>query len=228
MTPTIKSVIHGFCYCGCGQRTRLHRANHAPLGWVKGEPRKYVWGHQNRIRFEAESGPTFKLEDVYCRLIPLTRGLYAIVDAADYEWLMQWKWTAQWNKTSNVYYAIRSNGRENGKTRPPIWMHRQIMGLDSEDEKTVDHRDPLRTTDNRRKNIRYGDESEQHANQRRRKDNQSGFKGVSYHKGTGKWVAQIAWRGKRYYLGLFLTKEEAYAAYCKAALELHGEFARVA
>jgi hypothetical protein len=27
--------------------------------------------------------------------IPLTRGRVAIVDAADYDWLMQWKWRAR-------------------------------------------------------------------------------------------------------------------------------------
>ena len=26
------------------------------------------------------------------RLVPLTRGRYAIVDEADYDWLMQWRW----------------------------------------------------------------------------------------------------------------------------------------
>jgi hypothetical protein len=28
------------------------------------------------------------------RQIPLTKGYYAIVDAENYEWLMQWKWHA--------------------------------------------------------------------------------------------------------------------------------------
>lgn len=28
------------------------------------------------------------------REIPLTQGLVTIVDAEDYEWLMQWKWYA--------------------------------------------------------------------------------------------------------------------------------------
>lgn len=28
-------------------------------------------------------------------VIPLTKGYKAIVDAEDYEWLSQWKWSAQ-------------------------------------------------------------------------------------------------------------------------------------
>ena len=31
------------------------------------------------------------------RLIPLTQGKYALVDAADYDWLSQWRWGANWN-----------------------------------------------------------------------------------------------------------------------------------
>jgi hypothetical protein len=53
------------------------------------------------------------------RYIPLTKGLYAIVDAADYEWLSKYKWTAL--IVGDKAYAIRSH---KGKT---ILMHREIM-----------------------------------------------------------------------------------------------------
>jgi len=51
---------------------------------------------------------------------------------------------------------------------------------------------------------------------------------VSFHKATGKWRSQIRVYGKRYHLGVFSTKEEAYAAYCDAARYYFGDFARVA
>lgn len=42
-----------------------------------------------------------------------------------------------------------------------------------------------------------------------RKDNTSGFRGVSYHKVTGKWMAYGQHLGKNNYLGVYDTKEEA-------------------
>lgn len=55
--------------------------------------------------------------------------------------------------------------------------------------------------------------------------NTSGFKGVSWHKAEGKWTARIMIHKKGKTLGYFQTREEAFVAYCKAAKELHGEFA---
>jgi hypothetical protein len=68
-------------------------------------------------------------------------------------------------------------------------------------------------------------QSENKLNVRRHRDNKSGFKGVSLHRPTGKWIAFIMARGKHKYLGLFQTPEAAHARYCEAADELHGEFA---
>jgi hypothetical protein len=64
------------------------------------------------------------------------------------------------------------------------------------------------------------------ANQRPRlmRTNTSGYRGVSWHKGAGKWHARIKLNGSVQYLGLFDTAEEASAAYVRAAGDLDGEF----
>lgn len=66
------------------------------------------------------------------------------------------------------------------------------------------------------------------ANEKRRKDNVCGFKGVGFNKRDLKFQAKITIHGKTRSLGYFNTAEAAYAAYCKAAKELFGEFARTA
>ena len=56
--------------------------------------------------------------------------------------------------------------------------------------------------------------------------NTSGYKGVHYHKGAGKWVARIHIDKKEIHLGTFSTPEEAAEAYARAAEKVFGEFAR--
>lgn len=42
------------------------------------------------------------------RRIPLSQGQFAIVDASNYDWLIQWKWYAQWNPKTRSFYAVRT------------------------------------------------------------------------------------------------------------------------
>lgn len=78
--------------------------------------------------------------------------------------------------------------------------------------------------DNRLVNLRDGTVSQNQANSRRQKNNTVGLKGVF--RSHGKYRASIQKDGKRLWLGPFDTPEQAHGAYCAAAVELFGEFAR--
>lgn len=163
------------------------------------------------------------------REIPLTQGQVARVSAHRFEELNQWKWFAQWNPSMKSFYAARWGKQINGK-RPIILMHRFILGLEYGDPRTGDHKFHD-TLDNREfidgeRNLRIADDSEQGCNRRKRSDNTSGFKGVSFHKGKGQYAASIMARGSRRHLGYRPSAEQAYRElYLPAAEELHREFA---
>ena len=76
-------------------------------------------------------------------------------------------------------------------------------------------------------NLRIVSRSQNLMNQTIRSTNTSGYKGVSLHKASGKWRADITSCGRCKYLGSFTTPEAAALAYDKAAKVLHGEFAKL-
>lgn len=79
----------------------------------------------------------------------------------------------------------------------------------------IDHRNRKRA-DNRITNLRDVGGSENQWNIGVRKDNSSGFPGVSFHIGSKKYIARIRLNGKRVHLGYFSTAEEAAEAYEQA------------
>lgn len=89
----------------------------------------------------------------------------------------------------------------------------------------VDHINMDRS-DNRLCNLRRATNGQNGMNKAKQSNNTSGFKGVTLHKGTGKYHAKICRNGRRQSLGYYQRAEDAAAAYSKAAGELHGEFAR--
>lgn len=156
--------------------------------------------------------------------IPLTRGQVAIVDAADYEWLSQFKWYAvapNGKHKDGKFYAVRHVFRDDGK-RTLLKMHREILG--AEPGVDVDHVDG-NTLNNQRDNLRLCNRQQNTFNSRGQKNSVSKYKGVSWHKHTRKWFAQIGVNGKNIFLGYYDTPEEAARARDTASLKYQGEFA---
>ena len=91
----------------------------------------------------------------------------------------------------------------------------------------VDHWD-MNGLNNRWANLRVATLSQNAANTGRYLTNTSGFKGVTMHRQSGRWQAQIKQHGKSIYLGLFNDPAVAHAVYVAKARELFGEFARAA
>jgi hypothetical protein len=152
--------------------------------------------------------------DESIRLIALTRYKTAIVDAEDYDRIMQSSWCAWWS--GNAWYA---QARRNQKI---IYMHREVLQVS--DDTQVDHRRRKDTLDNRKSNLRLATVSEQMCNTSLRKDNVSGFRGICWYKSKGMWLAFINKEGKRY-SHWFKEKDDAINWRTQAAIDLHGEFA---
>lgn len=90
----------------------------------------------------------------------------------------------------------------------------------------IDHVDGDRTN-NRITNLRLATSSNNKWNRGKGKNNTSGYKGVCWDNQHKAWRSQICINYKRKLLGIFDSKEEAYAAYCKAAADFHLEFRKV-
>ncbi len=160
----------------------------------------------------------------YCRAvkrIPLTKGQFAIVDDEDYERINAHKWHSNWDVSSRAFRAVRSTSRTTGR-RKTVMMHREIMNAPA--GACVDHinHNPL---DNRKVNLRLCSKGQNNFNQRLRRDNKSGFKGVYFDKSAGKWGTEFQSKGEQCYIGLFTSALDAALAYDARITEAFGEFA---
>lgn len=118
----------------------------------------------------------------------------------------------RWHLDGSGYATSRVNGIYTK-------MHCLVMG-----QKGVDHIDG-NTFNNRKSNLRVATHQQNTFNCGVRGDSKSGFKGVTYHKATGRWRARIGVNYQQINLGEFDTPEEAALAYNEAAQKYHGEFA---
>lgn len=146
------------------------------------------------------------------KLIPLSKGLHAIVDNDDYEWLNQWKWCV-----NGRGYVTRTT-----PDRKFILIHRIIMNASNGIQ--VDHINGNKL-DNRHENLRFATQAQNNSNVGKHRG-LSRFKGV-YPQPSGNFVAKITVRGKVHHLGTFRNEAEAARAYDEQALLHFGEYARL-
>lgn len=142
----------------------------------------------------------------------------ALVDEYDFYHLSQFSWSLI-EQGQNSYAKTEIN-------RTTIYMHQLILVSPSK-EFFPDHIDG-NGLNNQRINLRLVTRSQNQWN-RSKTDSTvtSQYKGVYYAKDRQKWRAQINANGKRTLLGHFKTEVGAARAYNKAAVELHGEFAKL-
>lgn len=148
------------------------------------------------------------------RLIPLTKGQFAIVDADDYERLARYKWYAGGKK--GQYYARR---RAN---RITLTMHREIIDVPA--GMVCDHINH-NTLDNRKYNLRICTPAQNHYNRLPGEHGTSRYKGVCWNKDSRKWEASIGHQNRLIHIGYFEYAEDAAIAYDDMAVQLFGEFA---
>lgn len=160
--------------------------------------------------------------DTSIRLIPLTQGQNAIVDADDYEFISKYDWYAQWSPCVNGFYAVRSTIAPNRKA---IRIHREILGLSLGDKRQGDHING-NMLDNRKDNLRIATHHQNSHNTKKSCMNTSGYKGVSLYSKTNRWKAQHTVSGKPTHIGYFKSKEDAAQAYMLIIYINHGDFSR--
>lgn len=117
---------------------------------------------------------------------------------------------------SDGYRYIKIMGKRRGAH---VWAWFYVYGSLPEHE--IDHRNNNRD-DNHFLNLRPATIRQNRGNSLKSSANKSGYKGVSWHKGAGKWQAFC----QKKYLGLFDTPETAHAAYVRAATEEFGPYMR--
>ena len=152
------------------------------------------------------------------KLIPLTKGKFAVVDAHNFERLNQWKWRFSSD------YAVRWAPREAGKPRALLFMHKVILGIGP--DQTGDHISGDRLL-NTEENLRKCVEGQNLKNRRRPKNNSSGFKGASWERESKRWRLKFVCDGKLLFNRRFKTAEAAGRKYDELAKLHYGPFARL-
>lgn len=151
-------------------------------------------------------------------IVPISssQGLLATVDEADHQRVLS---AGPWFPLKGKYTTYATT-----RTRSnPVLMHRFILGVTGRHIE-VDHADG-NGLNNTRLNIRACTSVQNHGRMRRRSDNVSGYRGVSWCSRTERWMAILGRKDRKVFLGRFDDAAEAARAWDGAAREYFGSFA---
>ena len=152
------------------------------------------------------------------RLIPLTQDKHALIDAEDWDKIKNRIWCAA--HIGQNWYAITNELTSVGYRH--IGMHRIITGAPAGMD--VDHIN-FDGLDNRKINLRICTRGQNKCNARVPARGTSRYRGVCWHKKSGKWTASIQFNSKKYSLGYYHSESEAALAYNQAASKYFGDCA---
>ena len=144
------------------------------------------------------------------KTIPLSQNKFALVDDIDYPRLIHYKW-----HYNNGYVKTWYKGRR-------LRMHRLIMN--AKPGQQVDHIDHDKLN-NQRFNLRVCTMTQNNRNIRLRKDNVTGYKGVTIESSTGHFRPNVYKDGVALSFGNFKDIHHAALARDLWAVDLYGEFA---
>jgi hypothetical protein len=166
----------------------------------------FVWGDKMKYRIslpsQEELNQLFYYKDgqLISKYLSTNRKIGAVVGVKNKYGYLQAKFK------DKIFYVHRL-----------IWMllKGDLNGMD------VDHINGIKH-DNRIENLRLVSRNENNQNLKKAKINsKTKLIGASFHKPSGKFIAQIAKNNKVFYLGLFDTAEDAHAAYIAKKKEIH-------
>ena len=161
------------------------------------------------------------------RFLPLTRGMYAMVDDEDFDRLRFWKWHVQCCGPGKLY-ASRSVKIE-GKTYAR-YLHHEVLKLEIPLPRgiVVDHING-ESLDCRKENLRCCSPNENMVNCGPRLvwGKTSKYKGVHYDRREKRWIARFSYKGRHYGLGRFKDEYTAVVIFNRAVCKVIGACAYV-
>lgn len=148
-------------------------------------------------------------DDVTAVFIEMKSGLIleALIETNDLPLVIQFPntWSAKYDMRRNCYYVQGHLPTDSKRKRGYTALHRWIMG--DPVGLMIDHIN-RNTLDNRRVNLRAVTAEGNNQNVKVRRDNKTGYRGVTTH-ARGGFIAKLKVMGKEIYLGKYSTPEEA-------------------